>query len=179
MNDGKVKKNQSSGPGLEELMRTYGNDVLRMAYLYVKDIHTAEDMFQEVFIKVNKNLEQFRGESDIKTWLMRITINTCKDYLKSAYHTKVVPMTEYEEDSLEAEDDFEKLEQAEKAKTVREAVMELPEKYRDVVICIYFNNMSVEATAKELNMQPGTVKSRLSRAREKLKPVLERRLSDE
>lgn len=179
MNDEKRSRNQSSGPGLEELMRTYGNDVLRMAYLYVKDIHTAEDMFQEVFIKVNKNMDTFRGEAEIKTWLMRITINTCKDYLKSAYHTKVTSLADYEEDLIEAEDDYEKLEEAEKAKTVREAVMELPDKYRDVVVCVYFRGMSVESTANELEMQPGTVKSRLARAREKLKTVLERRLSDE
>ena len=74
---------------LESLMRTYGNDVLRMAYSYVKDYDTAEDIFQEVFIKVNANLAAFRGESSIKTWLLRITVNACKDYLKSAYSRRV------------------------------------------------------------------------------------------
>ena len=75
---------------LEGLMREYGNDVLRMAYLYVKDMHTAEDMFQEVFLKANEKLDTYEERASIKTWLLRITMNTCKDYLKSAYHSRVV-----------------------------------------------------------------------------------------
>ena len=81
-------------PDLESMMRTYGNDVLRTAYMYVKDIHTAEDIFQEVFIKADRNKEGFRGESSVKTWLIRITVNACKDYLKSAYHRRVTMFSE-------------------------------------------------------------------------------------
>lgn len=65
---------------IEALIREYGNDVLRTAYMYVKDIHTAEDIFQEVFIKVNQKLSTFEGNSSIKTWIIRITINACKDF---------------------------------------------------------------------------------------------------
>ena len=82
-------------PNLESMMRTYGNDVLRTAYMYVKDIHTAEDIFQEVFIKADRNKESFRGESSVKTWLIRITVNACKDYLKSAYNRRVTPLQEF------------------------------------------------------------------------------------
>ena len=79
-------------PDLESMMCTYGNDVLRTAYMYVKNIHTAEDIFQEVFIKADRNKESFRGESSVKTWLIRITVNACKDYLKSAYNRRVTPL---------------------------------------------------------------------------------------
>lgn len=161
---------------LEELMQTYGNDVLRTAYLYVKDIHQAEDMFQEVFLKVNKNLHTFRGESSIKTWLIRITINTCKDYLKSAYHQKTVPMFEFAEDVLTAEDNYKQVEQKEEAMTIKEAVQNLPEHYKDVVVCVYFKEMSMDETAQFLDIPVGTVKSRLLRAKDKLKVFLEGRL---
>lgn len=181
--------------GLEQLMREYGNDVLRLAYLYVKDMHTAEDMFQEVFLKVHEKLHTFEEKSDIKTWLLRITINTCKDYLKSAYHTKVVPMYDFTEERVTGagepeeggakssavlagaelaagEEGFERMEREETAQTVREAVSRLPEKYRDLVVCVYFQDMSLEAAAKMLNISSGTAKSRMFRARERLKQLL-------
>lgn len=168
--------NKSPGYDLEALMRQYGNDVLRTAYMYVKDIHTAEDMFQEVFIKVNKNLHTFQELSSIKTWILRITINTCKDYLKSAYHNRVVPMVDFVEDAITSENDFDNIEKEETIATVKEVVMELPEHYKEVVMCVYMNDMNLEEAAESLGIPVGTVKSRLSRAKEKLKERLEGRL---
>jgi len=161
---------------IETLMREYGNDVLRTAYSYVKDKFTAEDIFQEVFIKAYKNLEEFRDESSIKTWLIRICINTAKDYLKSAYNRKVVPMMEFKEDSITSEDDYEEVENRDRDRFVKSVVMSLPEQYREVLLCVYYHEMSVARTAETLNIAEGTVKSRLSRAREMLKNKLEGRL---
>ena len=172
------RKEKKSAYTLEELMREYGNDVLRMAYLYVKDIHTAEDIFQEVFLKVNQKLDTYEGRSSVKTWLLSITMNTCKDFLKSAYQKRVVPMFDYLEEGEGAEDNLDRIEQRETARTVREAVQELPQPYRDVVICVYFREMGMEETARELGIGTGTVKSRLYRAKEKLRQGLERRLAD-
>lgn len=167
---------KKSGYDIETLIRTYGNDVLKTAYLYVKDIHTAEDIFQEVFIKVNKNLHTFKELSSIKTWILRIAINTSKDYLKSAYHSRVVPMMDFMEDSITSDSDFDGIEREETINTVKEAVMLLPEHYREVIICVYMNEMSLEQAAESLNVPVGTVKSRLTRGKEKLKEMLERRL---
>ena len=164
------------GYNIETLMREYGNDVLRTAYSYVKDRFTAEDIFQDVFIKAYKNLDNFREESGIKTWLIRITINTCKDYLKSAYNRKVVPMMEFKENSLTSEDDFEEVENKDRDRFVKETVMTLPEGYREVLLCVYYHEMSVAETAESLGIAEGTVKSRLSRARELMKTKLEGRL---
>lgn len=175
----RMQENPRQEYTLEALMREYGDDVLRMAFLYVKDMHTAEDMFQETFIKVNEKLASFEGRSGIKTWILSIAMNTCRDYLKSVYHRKVVPLYDFAEEQLSSEADFENIEKEEQAKTVREAVQALPEHYREVVLCVYFRQMSVEQTAGELAISSGTVKSRLSRAREQLKKLLERRLSYE
>lgn len=160
-------------PDLESMMRTYGNDVLRTAYMYVKDIHTAEDIFQEVFIKADRNKESFRGESSVKTWLIRITVNACKDFLKSAYNRRVTPLQEFQENALMSENDFDGVERKEIQQEVRDAVMSLPETHRDVVLCVYFQNMTVPEAAKTLGLAEGTVKSRLSRAKEKLRQLLE------
>ena len=162
-------------PNLESMMRTYGNDVLRTAYMYVKDIHTAEDIFQEVFIKADRNKEGFRGESSVKTWLIRITVNACKDYLKSAYNRRVTPLQEFQENALMSENDFDGIERKETQQEVRNAVMSLPEAHRDVVLCVYFQGMTVPEAAKALGLAEGTVKSRLSRAKDKLKQLLETR----
>lgn len=161
---------------IEGLMREYGNDVLRTAYAFVKDREAAKDLFQETFIKAYHNLDKFRGESSIKTWLIRIAVNVCKDYLKSAYQRKVVPMTEVEEDSLSSEDDYEEIENADRNVQIKNAVMSLPDNYREVVVCVYYREMSVAETAAVVGVPEGTVKSRLSRARDFLKNKLEGRL---
>ena len=147
--------------------------------MYVKDIHTAEDIFQEVFIKVNQKLSTFEGNSSIKTWIIRITINTCKDYLKSAYNRRVVPMMEYQEDSIVGESEYNEVEIQDINHLVKETVLSLPAKYREVVICVYFHEMTIAEAAQALNIAEGTAKSRLSRARQKLKELLEGRVSDE
>lgn len=164
---------------IENLIRQYGNDVLRTAYMYVKDSHTAEDIFQEVFIKVNQKLSTFEGNSSIKTWIMRITINTCKDYLKSAWNRRVIPMMEYQEDQIISDTDFDSVESQDTNDIIKTAVLSLPAKYKDVVLCVYYNEMTIAEAAIVLRVAEGTVKSRLSRARQKLKSALEGRVSDE
>lgn len=164
---------------IETLIRQYGNDVLRTAYLYVKDIHTAEDIFQDVFIKVNQKLSTFAGNSSIKTWIIRITINTCKDYLKSAWNRRVVPMMDYQEESIISNADYEDVEKKDTKELIMKTVLSLPAKYKDVIICVYYQDMTVTEAAGVLKIAEGTAKSRLSRARQKLKSILEGRISDE
>ncbi|MDF2868514.1 MAG: polymerase, sigma-24 subunit, subfamily [Anaerocolumna sp.] len=161
---------------IETLIRKYGNDVLRTAYMYVKDSHLAEDIFQDVFIKVNQKLHTFQGDSNIKTWIIRITINTCKDYMKSAWNQKVMQFTEVHENTLTGKDEFVAVEQEDENRLVRDAVIQLPQKYKDVLLCVYFQDMSVAETAKLLGIAEGTAKSRLSRAKDKLKLSLEGRI---
>ena len=168
-----VEETENTVYDIETLMREYGNDVLKTAYSFVRDREAAKDLFQETFIKANYNLDKFRGESSIKTWLIRITVNVCKDYLKSAYQKKVVPMTQVEEDSLRVEDDYEQIENEDRDEQIRRAVNSLPENYREVVL---FREMSVADTSAALGVPEGTIKSRLSRAREVLKSKLEGRL---
>ena len=171
-----VEETENTVYDIETLMREYGNDVLKTAYSFVRDREAAKDLFQETFIKANYNLDKFRGESSIKTWLIRITVNVCKDYLKSAYQKKVVPMTQVEEESLRVEDDYEQIENEDRDEQIRRAVNSLPENYREVVLCVYFREMSVADTSAALGVPEGTIKSRLSRAREVLKSKLEGRL---
>lgn len=170
---------KQSAYDIETLIRQFGNDVLRTAYMYVKDSHTAEDIFQDVFIKVNQKLSTFEGNSSIKTWIIRITINTCKDYLKSAWSRKVVPMMEYQEDAIVSDTDYDDVEKKDTNDLIKKTVLSLPSKYKDVVICVYYQDMTITEAAQVLRIAEGTAKSRLSRARQKLKTILEGRISDE
>ncbi len=167
------------GYDIETLIRQYGNDVLRTAYMYVKDVHTAEDIFQDVFIKVNQKLATFEGNSSIKTWIIRITINTCKDYLKSAWNRRVTPMMEYQEDAIVSDTDYDDVEKQDTRELIQKTVLGLPAKYKDIVLCVYFQDMTITEAAQALNIAEGTAKSRLSRARQRLKSILEGRISDE
>ncbi len=161
---------------LETLMREYGNDVLRTAYMYVKDSHLAEDIFQDVFLKVNQKLGTFQGSSSIKTWIISITINTCKDYLKSAWKRRVVPITEFHENTIAGKNDYTAVEQQDENLLIRKAVMDLPDKYKDIVLCVYFQDMTISEAASLLKIAEGTAKSRLFRAKEKMKLCLEGRI---
>jgi RNA polymerase sigma factor (sigma-70 family) len=68
---------------IERLMNEYGKSVVRLAFTFVKKEQLAEDIAQEVFIKCYQNLDAFRNESSYKTWVYRITVNLCKDRLRS------------------------------------------------------------------------------------------------
>lgn len=171
---------QANDTGLEEkiqsVMKKYGNDVLRTAYYYVKDYQIAEDIFQEVFLKAYKGFSDFKGRSSEKTWLISITINTCKDFLKSSYHQKVVPMFDFMEDTVHTDGNLNKIDKEEERQIVRKALMSLPEPYREILILVYFQEFSVKEAAAAMKIKENTAKSHLKRGREKLKQILERRL---
>ena len=82
-------------PDMERIVGAYGNAVLRMCFLYLKDSHLAEDASQETFLKVYRNYAQFDGTAGEKTWVMRIAINVCKDYLRSAWNRRVSVVEAY------------------------------------------------------------------------------------
>ena len=117
-----------------------------------------------------------KGNSSIKTWIIRIVINTSKDYLKSAWNRRVFPISEYHTNTLASEDDYTRIENQEIHRMIRDSVMELPSKHKDVILCVYFLDMTIKETAKCLNIKEGTAKSRLSRAKDKLKEKLEGRV---
>ncbi|WP_404443364.1 sigma-70 family RNA polymerase sigma factor [Sutcliffiella horikoshii] len=124
---------------LESVMNQYGNSIVKLAYSYVKDFNIAEDISQEVFITYFNNLDIFRGESSVKTYLYRITINKCKDYLKSWNYRKV-KITEMfgrvvaDHTSTPEQPFLEK----EHVTDLADFVLALPLKYREVVFLFYY-----------------------------------------
>jgi RNA polymerase sigma factor (sigma-70 family) len=160
---------------LEDLMARFGTKVVRLAYTYVKDRAKAEDIAQDVFIKCFQKLDQFRGDSGIQTWVYRITVNLCKDYLKSWHvrhvffgtkKTNISPITEVTPEAAFMNRSEQRM--------LSEYVLSLPVKYREVIILHYYEDMSVQDIAQMTELQENTVKTRLRRARLKLRQLYER-----
>lgn len=169
--EAKRLSNQEKAQSLEYLMRRFGDKVLRIAYYYVRDKYQAEDIAQEVFCKVYENLEKFRNESSYYTWIYRITVNKCHDYLTSATFRRIFLL-----DNIKKLNRIKKIErhpfEVIDNKDIFHKVMELPLKYRIVIVMYYFEELSTVEISKILKIKESTVRTRLCRAREKLKKLL-------
>jgi len=160
---------------VERLINCYGDDVLRVAYLYVKDMHRAEDVFQEVFIKVFKKYDTFKGNSSEKTWIMRITINVCKDYFKSFWIKRVFLNSDKKDDKDSHNDEYNAesiddtiIKSIESQELLKE-VMNLPIKYKEIIILYYYQQFTTKEISEMLKLPEGTIRTRLFRSRELLK----------
>ena len=164
---------------IDRLVRQYGSLVLRQAYFYLKDRHKAEDVCQEVFLRMYKKQPQLPDEQSEKAYLLRVTINLCKDVLKSAWHRRVSPMIEgYDAPHPQSGPEAETVENEER-QMLYEAVLNLPPIYKDVVLLFYYHDMPTGQIAKVLQIPEVTVRTRLMRARTRLGNALKGRLKDE
>jgi RNA polymerase sigma factor (sigma-70 family) len=153
---------------LKWLMNAYGNDVIRIAYTYLKQRQMAEDVAQEVFIKCYGKMDSFRNESSYKTWLIRITVNQCKDVLKSwtfknLYFTDIFKP---KQTSSSLEHSFSSVQEN---LLISKQVIELPVRLREVIILFYYQEFSIEEISDMLKINSNTVRTRLHRGRQKLK----------
>jgi RNA polymerase sigma-70 factor, ECF subfamily len=153
---------------LERAMDDYGQAVLYMAYSYVKDHGLAEDIAQEVFVKFYGKMDSFRGESSLKTWLMRITINQCKDHLKRWDTRKLLFTNKVSEILHERGNPESKAIDGEKRSELHSKLLKLPVKYREVLFLHYYQELKVNEMAEVLELNPSTVKTRLKTGRERL-----------
>lgn len=150
-------------------MDRFGEEIKRLIFTYVRNHSVVDDLSQEVFVKVYKNLPLFRGDSTMKTWIYRIAINTCKDYLSSLKHRVqqlVQPLLSV--GTLPEE----MVVQTEERRQLAQVVMLLPLKYREVLILHYYRDFSVEEISDLLTLNSNTVKTRLRRGREKIKEYM-------
>ncbi len=148
------------------MMNTYGTSLLRLGYLILKNETLAEDALQDAFVKAYEKMNDFKGESNEKTWLTRILVNTCKDYLKSSWFRKSRSSLSLEKVKDEGawESFFDD--------TVTKAIQNLSIKYRLPILLHYYENHSIKEISTLLKIPEGTVKSRLNRGREELKVTL-------
>ncbi|MCM1049189.1 MAG: sigma-70 family RNA polymerase sigma factor [Clostridiales bacterium] len=147
-------------------IEAYADMVRRICFIHLKNRHDTEDVFQNVYMKYLLYEGTFESAEHEKAWFVRVTINACTDFLRSLSRRKWLPLDALAEESAVLDDS---------SKEVLEAVLNLPEKYRDVIYFFYYEGYTAVEIAKILGKKENTVYTWLSRA----KSILRERLGGE
>jgi RNA polymerase sigma-70 factor, ECF subfamily len=153
-----------------DLMLTYGQEVWNYAFFMTQQVHLADDISQDVFFKVYSSIQTFRGDSSIKTWLISITRNIAINYRRSAFMRKVILVEQifYKNSHPSAENEALGLSQSH---PIWDTVLKLPLKYREVLILDAKYELTMKEMSTVLGISEGAVKSRLSRARQRVAAI--------
>jgi RNA polymerase sigma factor (sigma-70 family) len=171
----------------ESLMRKYNGRLFRIARAILKDDSDAEDVLQDAYLDVYRHIQDFRGDSQVGTWLTRIVINQALMRLrKEKRRSVIVPFRGVRTDEVErgeadvvddrAESPASRVLRAEIRRILERRIDELPLSFRTVFVMREVEDMSVQETAECLGISPGTVRTRLFRARGLLRESLAREL---
>lgn len=150
-----------------EIVKKYSDMLVRISFFYMKIRSDAEDVVQDVFFKLIENPRKFESYEHEKAWLIRTTINLCKDRLKLYWFRKRTRLN-----------DDHSYTTPEKSEVIS-TIMELPLKYRSIVLLFYYEGYSISEISKILHLKESTVGSQLHRARKMLKIKLEEGIVDE
>lgn len=154
----------------EGIVRRWQGPLINLAYRFCRDRGRAEELAQEAFLRAYRALSQWRQDAVFSTWLFALATNLYRSELRRI-PVRTVPLEEIEEprDPRAADGG---LEDDDRDRAVRRAVIALPAKYREALVLFYFHEMDVPAAAHSLGLPEGTVKARLFRARELLRGKL-------
>lgn len=152
------------------LVKRHKEKVRNIIYITMSSSALVDDIAQDVFITVYKNLKYFRFESQFTTWLYRITVNRCKDYLRKMNVRRIFSPIE---DGTEISEYSTPVEDNDISRIVMDAISKLPVKLRMPLILKDIEGFSYQEISESLNCEMGTVKSRIFRGREKLKEILQ------
>ena len=141
----------------------YGDMVRRLCLVHLKNPADTEDIFQNVFLKYVLSPVVFESPEHEKAWLIRVTINACRDLVKSFFRSRTVPLEELLDQPAPL---------SEEHREVLEAVLALPRKYRDAVYLHYYEGYTAAEIGKLLGKNTNTVYTLLTRAREQLRETL-------
>ena len=141
----------------------YADTVRRLCMIHLKNEADTEDIFQTVFLKYVLSTTRFQSEGHEKAWMIRVTINACKDLLKSVFRSRTVSLEELPEAVVSGSDE---------SREVLEAVLSLPKKYRDVVYLHYYEGYPAPQIGEILGKKTNTVYTLLTRAKQLLREKL-------
>ncbi|MEE1036251.1 MAG: sigma-70 family RNA polymerase sigma factor [Oscillospiraceae bacterium] len=147
----------------------YTRNMYRLAFSYCRNREDAEDVVQEVFLKLLRQKSEFLDEQKLRSWLLKVTVNACMDLLRSPWRGRCCALEEATEPTVLMQEESE----------LMLAVLNLPAKYRGVIHLYYYEDYSITEIAGILNVSESAVRMRLMRARQKLKEQLGGTWSDE
>ena len=142
----------------------YSDMIRRLCMIHLKNYADTEDIFQTVFLKYVLKSPEFHSTDHEKAWIIRVTINACRDLLKSFFHSRTLPLDSLREKPGEPAPDH---------SDVLEAVLALPSKYKDVIYLYYYEEYSAEEIGQILRKNKNTVYTLLNRGRQLLRSSLE------
>ncbi|MDD2362470.1 MAG: sigma-70 family RNA polymerase sigma factor [Eubacteriales bacterium] len=146
---------------VEQAVKEYSDIIFNVAYHHLKNYADAQDVTQEVIIKLLERQKGFESKEYEKAWVIRVTLNSCKDLFRTFWRKRVVSLDERFDEPVIQQD------------SVLSSVLALPPKHRTVVYLYYYEGYSVKEIACILQINEHTVQSRLHRARESLKREME------
>lgn len=161
---------QAIGNDLDTLYSVYGDMVYRLALVRTRSVADAEDVTQEVFLRLLRTDTVFASEEHRKAWLITVTLNCSKNVLGSAFRRHTVALDAIVEPGTEDEMPD---------STVYDAVMQLPQKFRTAIHLYYYEDYSIKEIADAMHASESAVKSWLFRARAQLKTTLKGAFDDE
>ena len=156
---------------INQYIRDYGKRLYGLCLVLCANSYEAEDLYQETWLKVVKYIDRFDSTKEFEPWLTKICVNTYRSTLRRISRSPIFnafPSTEEKECLLNSVPAPEQKDYSD----LYAAIDRLPEKLRITVILFYFKDMEIAAVSDTLGIPPGTVKSRLNKARTKLKEVL-------
>ena len=154
------------------LVETYETSVYRLALRMCGNAHDAEEVAQEAFVAAWKGLPAFRGESKFSSWLYQLTTNAAIDFLRrEKRHRAAVPI-EDEPEPATPDTPQQAVEEGEMRQALQQALDSLTPEHRQIFLLRQMRQLSYEEIGRLLNLEPGTVKSRLSRAKKQLREIL-------
>ena len=155
---------------IDQYIRQYGKRLFGLCMTLCADPYEAEDLYQETWLKVVRNISRYDPAREFEPWLTKICVNTYRNTLRRIARSPVLSFR----DTREKDTMMQSVPAPEKKdyEPLYEAVRNLPEKMRLTVVLFYFEDMDIRSAAEVLGGPPGTVKSRLSKARKLLKEVL-------
>ena len=156
---------------LEKIMEKHTERLIRLAFYYVRDLQCAEDIVQDVFIKFYEQQENYEERGELRAYLSKLVINKSKDYLRSWTYRKIQVQQKIFAKQAVIRRDI--LVQQDEQTLIENAILALPLKQREVLIYFYFEELPVMEIAELLSIPESTVKTRLRRGRELLKPKLQ------
>lgn len=173
---------QGDRQAFDELVRRYEKQAYNLAYRLTGNYDDASDVVVEAFVRVFQGLHTFRGDSQFRTWLHRVVVNTFLDMRKRSRGRPNLSL----EEQIELDGDLferqvedhspgpqELVEQEEVEQALQQAIAQLSPERRILIVLYHFENLSYEEIAQMLNLPVGTVKSRLNRARSALREILQ------
>ncbi len=153
-------------PAFTEIYATHAPQVLRMCLAYTDNEAEAQDFMQETFINVWKNIDSFRGDAKISTWIYRIAVNTCLSHIRATKHKAPVELKE----TFDRADDLSTVDREQHLQQLHRAIQKLPEADR-LIISMVLEEIPYEEIADAVNISEGNLRVKIHRIKQQLTKI--------